>query len=298
MLKNFARSGMFTGFVALFTVVGAAGFSTAALACNNKTTPTLTTAVLDAHGNNVTGKRVPLIATQDTATLSGLSSAVPTGKVVYFLYQNGVCSGSPLSWQDVYLNSDGTVPASALLLLPGQKTYSYRAFYGGDWNYNWAAGSCEPFVRSCPDPYWTTHVQAAVALIAANQPFFIGDEAFAGSTATIARAVRATYVNWATNCTIATPSHLGILACLAARLLTAQLNELNGAPTTVAPTVTAAEQFLGMGGSALSVTYDSVTTTGIVYTGPIGPYTINASQAAMIRVLKADLYAYNGNGEI
>jgi hypothetical protein len=142
------------------------------------------------------------------------------------------------------------------------------------------------------------HVQAAVALIAANQPFFIGDEAFAGSTATIARDVRATYLNWATNCSKGTPSQLGIVDCLAARLLTAQLNELNGAPTTVAPTVTAAEQFLGMGGSALSVTYDSLTTTGIVYTGPTGPYTINPSQAAMIRALKADLYTYNGLGVI
>lgn len=294
--RVFARSGIFTGLVAGFTVIGAIGASTAALAGCGRPTPTLTTAVLDANGNNVTGEGVPLIATQDTSALSGLSSRTPTGTVTYLLFKNGTCSGSPLSWQIVNLNSDGTVPASTLQVLPtaADTAYSYLAAYSGDWNYNRTYAACEPFIRNCADSYWKAHVTTAAALIAANQPFYIGDEALAGSTTNIAHDVHAIYANSHTTCR--TQTDAGILGCLALRLLTAQLNVLNGGPNVIDPTVATAQQFLGMGGTVSTVTYAGKTTAGIVYTGPTGTYTINYHQATIIRALNTELFNYNDTG--
>jgi uncharacterized repeat protein (TIGR01451 family) len=81
----------------------------------------------------------------DTATVTGTTSAVPSGTVTYQLFNGGSCAAPATPSETVTLNSDGTVPQSAPTAPLGAGTYSYLASYSGDDNYAGSTGSCESF---------------------------------------------------------------------------------------------------------------------------------------------------------
>jgi hypothetical protein len=111
--------------------------------------PTSTATVLkDASTNqNWAGTETAGATAYDTSTVSGEAGGiVPTGMVTYSYFTNGTCDGTPVSTQQVLLNSDGSVPNSATTAPLAAGSYSFDAIYGGDSNYSASlVSSCEPF---------------------------------------------------------------------------------------------------------------------------------------------------------
>jgi hypothetical protein len=64
--------------------------------------------------------------------------------VTYAFYENGECSGTPKSTQEVAVGPKGEVEKSALKKL-SVGSYSYKATYSGNSYYASAKGECEPF---------------------------------------------------------------------------------------------------------------------------------------------------------
>src|SRR5205823_32311 len=92
----------------------------------------------------------------DTATLSGATSTAG-GSVSYNLFNNGLCSGTPLRTSTSPVTS-GVVPDSGGMgtssLSPG--SYSFNAVYTGDANNNGAMSPCEPFTVNKASPSLAT----------------------------------------------------------------------------------------------------------------------------------------------
>ncbi len=108
----------------------------------NKADTTTTTQVHNPSHTDITGSSVPLgTAVHDSATVSGAVSPFPiTGMVTYSFYTNGNCNnGGPASTEIVAVGSEST-PQTL-----GAGSYSYKASYSGDGNYNGSTSSCEPF---------------------------------------------------------------------------------------------------------------------------------------------------------
>jgi hypothetical protein len=104
--------------------------------------------VHDAAHSDITGKSVvPGSYVHDTATVGDqVGTFVISGDVTYSFYENGDCSGTPKSTQDVALNADGTVPDSSAQKIDVSGNYAYQATYLDDSNYNASKpGDCEPF---------------------------------------------------------------------------------------------------------------------------------------------------------
>jgi hypothetical protein len=80
----------------------------------------------------------------DTATVSGVNGAVPTGTVTYSFFTNGSCSETAASTDQVAL-SNGDVPDSSATGPLAAGSYSFQAAYSGDGTYQPLASSCEPF---------------------------------------------------------------------------------------------------------------------------------------------------------
>jgi hypothetical protein len=128
----------------------------------DKATPSTATVVDDAStGLAWSGSEVTGATAYDTATVTGVAFALPTGTVVYTYFTNGTCSG-PGTTQGVTL-SGGAVPHSATTASLGAGSYSYEAQYNGDSDYlPGAASGCEPFsVAKATPPAPTTVVNDA-----------------------------------------------------------------------------------------------------------------------------------------
>jgi hypothetical protein len=108
-------------------------------------TGTATSVINEANGADVTGQAVALgTSVHDSARVSPqVSGFTATGTVTYSFFSNGDCSGTATSTQTVTL-SGGAVPNSSSQTL-NAGSYSYKASYSGDGNYNGSTGACEPF---------------------------------------------------------------------------------------------------------------------------------------------------------
>jgi Bacterial Ig-like domain (group 3) len=108
----------------------------------------INTAILrTSDGADVTNQVINLmnaasVAVQDQATVTG-SGPTPTGTVTFMRFNNGNCSGTPASVENVLL--DGTGKALSSVLALGPNALSYTVIYNGDSNYNASVVSkCEP----------------------------------------------------------------------------------------------------------------------------------------------------------
>ena len=129
-----------------------------------KATPTITTVVKDSSGDPVDNANPAPLGepVHDTATLSGqvgANSFNGTATVTYAFYTNNDCtppaSGTP---EQVTVAANGTVPDSSPQTL-GAGSYSYKASYKGNANYDSATGDCEPFKVAKASPTITTVVK-------------------------------------------------------------------------------------------------------------------------------------------
>ena len=120
----------------------------------SKGTPTLTTDVKDNSTpplsiDNTHPASAPATV-HDTATLGGqvdsfgFDGTAPAGVVTYRFYNNNTCSGTPADNENVTVAADGTVPDATPRTL-GVGSYSYKAHYSGNGNYNSLDSVCEPF---------------------------------------------------------------------------------------------------------------------------------------------------------
>ncbi len=107
-------------------------------------TPTLSTAVNIAGTSTPWGASQPVgTSAQDTATLSSNGGIVPTGTVTYDYYTNASCSGTAIAQPVTLLG--GNVPSSNGSGPLASGSYSFKATYSGDANYNGAPAACEAF---------------------------------------------------------------------------------------------------------------------------------------------------------
>ncbi len=226
----------------------------------------------------------------DTSTINGqVSGFTASGTVVYSFFLNGSCTVPPAWTQTVTVNSNGTVPQSNATGPLPSGMYAFQATYSGDSNYSGNTSPCEPFVIGQPaltPGYWKNHLSVTMAIINANQPFYIGDDL-------ITTAAQVTGIFSAMNCSNNQPNNA--IGCLAGQLLAAILNVDNGAPASIAPTVGAAQLFLGHGGTVQTVTYGGYTAKGVLYTGP-GTYKLSGLQRSVALALENDLSNYNASG--
>jgi hypothetical protein len=105
----------------------------------------------------------------DTATVTGTPAAfTPTGTVTYEFFTNGSGTGSPASTEMVTLNSDGTVPNSAVEgpLTAGE--YSFIAIYSGDPNYAGSTSPVEPLTINQASSSTTTAILDASIRVSAS----------------------------------------------------------------------------------------------------------------------------------
>ncbi len=99
------------------------------------------TQVHDVNHTDQTGQSVPLGSVMhDNSTVgTQVDSIAITGTVTYHFYADGVCEGQP-SDEAVAVGSESSATSA---LAAG--SYSYKADYSGDANYNGSTGACEPF---------------------------------------------------------------------------------------------------------------------------------------------------------
>lgn len=91
----------------------------------------------------------------DNVVVSG-TGGIPSGDVIFSIYLNGTCSGSPVLTENKTLSS-GTIDSS-LYVVSSSGDFSYNAQYGGDTTYSGLTSDCEPFsvtIASIPNkPFW------------------------------------------------------------------------------------------------------------------------------------------------
>ena len=119
-------------------------------------TSTATEVHLDGDHTDVTGETKPLgSAFHDKASVTATNNAFTiTGTVTYEFFTNDTCDGSPVGSEAVSVGSESssTGPLAA-------GSYSFRATYNGDSNYNGSAESgCEPFHVAKADTSTATEV--------------------------------------------------------------------------------------------------------------------------------------------
>jgi hypothetical protein len=258
---------------------------------------TVVTHVLNAvTGADVTGTNLPPGSqVKDQATISWSGSLIPSGSVTYYFFTNGTCTAPSTSQQTVLVNAtNGSVPPTSVQTLPAGM-YSYLAVYSGDTQFKSQTGSCEPFMVGNPaltPGYWKNHLSISSALISGNQPFYLGYYLMAGTNAQIGAEITAVFNNM--NCS--NSSAQNAIGCLAGQLLAARLNVLNSAPLSITSTIATAQSFLGLGGTVHTVTYNGITTVGVLYTGPTASFKLTANQRSVAVALADALSAYNASG--
>jgi hypothetical protein len=89
---------------------------------------------------------IPLGSTvHDKGTVSTVGGFVPTGDVHFTFYSNGTCFGGGASAGTVALDGSGVAhPSTSQTPLTGG-SYSFKAYYDGDSNYDPGYSGCEPF---------------------------------------------------------------------------------------------------------------------------------------------------------
>jgi hypothetical protein len=128
--------------------------------------PSITTVVKDAGGTTVDNANPAALGAQvhDTTTLTGGAALFSLGDgatVTYRFYLTNDCTAPPATTENVTVTAGGAVPNSSptVPLTPG--SYSYRAVYNGNTNYNTATGDCEPFKVAKGTPSISTVVKDA-----------------------------------------------------------------------------------------------------------------------------------------
>jgi hypothetical protein len=150
--------------------------------------PHVTSQVLDSNGTDVTNQTVPAgTVVRDKAIVSA-SGPTPTGTVDFYRFDNGNCSGAPVSVETgVPLAADGTALSSPHTAIA---TLCYRVHYNGDANYLEADGPIEPlFVETtggegCTPGYWkqSHHFDSWIGLSPSDSfEATFGRDAFSGS---------------------------------------------------------------------------------------------------------------------
>ena len=127
--------------------------------------------------------------------------------------------------------------------------------------------------------YWKNHESQTTALL----PITLGNY-------TVNTFQKATGVFNNMNCGSSHPN--SAVGCLAGHLLASKLNLKNGADSCIQAVVTKADNFL----KGQSVTYGSITATGVNYTGPNATYTLTSAQRNLAIALKNALDKYNNGG--
>lgn len=110
-----------------------------------KTDSSTDTTVFDASTSKAWDKTETTgAAAYDTSTVTGVTGFAPSGKLTYTFFTDGTCTTS--SYTDtVDLLSNGSVPNSTSTAPLAAGSYSFRAVYAGDTNYNGSTGPCEDF---------------------------------------------------------------------------------------------------------------------------------------------------------
>ena len=108
-----------------------------------KLNTTTTTQVHNPAHADITGQSVALGTTiHDSATVAPqVGSMTITGNVTYHFFTTGDCTGTPTD-QTVAVGTESNTQT------PGSGSYSYKADYSGDSNYNSSTGICEPVTIS------------------------------------------------------------------------------------------------------------------------------------------------------
>jgi subtilase family serine protease len=120
--------------------------------CGASLTPTVVTAVHDAAtGASWAGTEAAGASAYASASVTG-GGAAPSGTLTYNLYGDAACTAPTLSSQAVSLTVGGAAPNSADTPALNPGSYSYRAAYSGDPNYDAVVGPCEAFNVLAPPP--------------------------------------------------------------------------------------------------------------------------------------------------
>lgn len=106
-----------------------------------KANTTTSTQVHNPAHQDITNTAVALgTAVHDNATVNTqVGSFTLGGTITYHFYSNSICSGSATSDQTVTISTESSQQTL------GAGSYSYKADYSGDANYNSSNGICEPF---------------------------------------------------------------------------------------------------------------------------------------------------------
>jgi subtilase family serine protease len=120
--------------------------------CGGPRTPAIATAVNDAETNAPwAGTETAGAIAFASASVSG-SGPVPSGTLTYNLYPSATCTAPTFSSQTVSLTVTGAAPNSAHTPALNAGSYSYRAAYSGNIDYNAAVGACVSFTVLAPPP--------------------------------------------------------------------------------------------------------------------------------------------------
>jgi len=127
---------------------GNANYPGTTSSCENftvsKADTTTTTQVHNTNHEDITNTSVALGTVVHDSTTVGtqVGNVTITGNLTYHFYTDGDCDGTPTD-ETVAVSTESTVKSSL-----GAGSYSYKAEYGGDSNYNSSIGICEPFTIS------------------------------------------------------------------------------------------------------------------------------------------------------
>jgi uncharacterized repeat protein (TIGR01451 family) len=109
-------------------------------------TPSTATTVQDAGTSSPwSGTEVAGASAFDKATVTGVGGVTPSGTLTYSLYTNGTCTGPARTSQTVTLGGGGAVPNSSSTGPLAVGSYSFKAVYSGDANYQSSNSSCAAF---------------------------------------------------------------------------------------------------------------------------------------------------------
>ena len=230
---------------------------------------TVSTKVLDASNNDITGKTVnagTVVHDQATVALAAGTPAgapEPTGTVTFTLFSGTGCSGTALA-SDPKEPLVGGVATSTTFTTPSTAgSFSYLAHYNGDANYPAKDAGCEPFQTTSPfapaltPGFWKNHPAATTALL----PITLGKY----EVKTFAQALA---VFLAMKCS-------SPIDCLAAHELAAKLDLKSGSNPIIEPVIKEADALL----------------IEVKYNGP-GNFTATKAQNELALKLEALIDAY------
>jgi hypothetical protein len=138
---------------------------------------TVTTKVLDAQNNDITGTTVnagTVVHDQATVMLAAgtpVGVPVPTGNVTFTLFSGTECSGPAVVAAQVEPLVSGVATSTTFTTPPTAGSFSYLAHYDGDEHYPAKDAGCEKFSTQAPfspaltPGFWKNHEEATTALL-------------------------------------------------------------------------------------------------------------------------------------